>query len=106
MQQVADEITATGGVAEAAELDALNLIAIERHLDVVIAKAGVPDIVLNAVSIRGNLQGTPLVEMSLEDFTAPVFDGHHDAFPDGHRGGAAHGPTRLGRYPDAVVIRC
>src|SRR5258708_7618936 len=54
VQQVADDINAIGGMADAAEVDALNAAAIERHLDLVIAKAGVPDIVLNAVSIRGH----------------------------------------------------
>jgi hypothetical protein len=39
VQQVADEIAATGGVAQAA-VDALDRAAIERHLDAVIARAG------------------------------------------------------------------
>jgi 3-oxoacyl-[acyl-carrier protein] reductase len=42
VQRVADEIAAAGGVAEAAEVDALDKAAIERHLDAVIAIAGVP----------------------------------------------------------------
>lgn len=75
VQRVADEIIATGGVAEAAEVDALDKAAIERHLDAVIARAGAPDIVLNAIGIRGDLQGTPLVDMTLENFTTPVLTG-------------------------------
>ncbi len=75
VQQVADEIAAAGGVAEAAEVDALDRAAIERHLDAVIAIAGVPDITFNAISIRGDLQGTPLVDMSLENLITPVLTG-------------------------------
>jgi len=75
VQQVADELVATGRVAEAAEVDALDRNAIERHLDAVAAKAGAPDIVFNAIGIRGDLQGTPLVDMSLENFTTPVLTG-------------------------------
>jgi NAD(P)-dependent dehydrogenase (short-subunit alcohol dehydrogenase family) len=75
VQRVGEEIVAAGGKAEAAEVDALDKFAIEQHLDAVIARAGVVDITFNAISIRGDLQGTPLVEMSLENFTTPVTTG-------------------------------
>lgn len=75
VRQVADEIVAVGGSAEAAEVDALDKTSIERHLDAVIAAAGVPDIVFNAIGIRGDLQGTALVDMSVEDFTTPALTG-------------------------------
>jgi 3-oxoacyl-[acyl-carrier protein] reductase len=75
VQQVADEIAAAGGVAEAAEVDALDKAAIERHLDAVVARAGSLDITFNAISIRGDLQGTPLVDMTLDNFTTPVVTG-------------------------------
>lgn len=75
MQQVADGILSTGGFAEAAKIDALDKAAVEDHLNAVIARAGVPDIVFNAISIRGDLQGTPLVEMTLENLLAPVRTG-------------------------------
>ena len=75
VRQLADDIVATGGVAEAAEVDALDRTAIERHLDAVVNSAGVPDIMFNAIGIRGDLQGTALVDMPLEDFTMPVLTG-------------------------------
>ena len=75
VQNLVDEINAAGGAAEAAEVDALDKAAIERHLDAVIARNGGIDISFNAISIRGDLQGTPLVEMSLDDFTTPVLTG-------------------------------
>jgi NAD(P)-dependent dehydrogenase (short-subunit alcohol dehydrogenase family) len=75
LQEVADAIIASGGKAEAAEVDALDGEAIARHLDAVAGKAGGIDVSFNAISIRGDLQGTPLVEMSLDNFTAPVVTG-------------------------------
>lgn len=75
VQRVTDEIIAAGGVAEAAEVDALDKTAIERHLDAVIARAGALDVVVNAIGIRGDLQGTSLVDMTLENFTTPVLTG-------------------------------
>ena len=58
LQQVADEIAAAGGAAEIAQVDALDVEAVERHLADVIAKAGRIDIGFNAIWIRGDLQGT------------------------------------------------
>lgn len=75
LQAVADEIVAAGGAAEVAEVDALDKAAVERHLAGVAAADGGIDISFNAVWIRGDLQGTPLTEMSLEDFTTPVVTG-------------------------------
>lgn len=75
LQSVAEEIVAAGGAAETAEVDALDKAAIERHLDTVVADSGAIDISFNAVWIRGDLQGTPLVEMTLENFTTPVMVG-------------------------------
>lgn len=75
LRKLAEEITAAGGVAEAAEVDALDKAAIERHLDAVIGKAGGVDISFNAIGIRGDLQGTSLVDMTLDNFTTPVLTG-------------------------------
>lgn len=38
-------------------------------------EAGGIDVSFNAISIRGDLQGTPLVDMSPEDFTFPILTG-------------------------------
>jgi 3-oxoacyl-[acyl-carrier protein] reductase len=75
VEKVAAEISAGDGVAKAAEVDALDRAAVERHLDAVIASAGNVDVSFNAISIRGDLQGTPLVEMTLDNFTTPVTTG-------------------------------
>jgi 3-oxoacyl-[acyl-carrier protein] reductase len=75
LQPVVDAIAAAGGTAEAAEVDALDKVAIDRHLDAVITKTGAVDVSFNAISIRGDLQGTPLVDMTLDNFTTPVITG-------------------------------
>ena len=75
LDAVAEEISAAGGAAEAAQVDALDRPAIEQHLDAIVRKAGRIDVSFNAIWIRGDLQGTPLIEMTSEDFTLPVLTG-------------------------------
>jgi NAD(P)-dependent dehydrogenase (short-subunit alcohol dehydrogenase family) len=75
LDTVAEEIAVAGGAAEAALVDALDPQAIERHLADIVRKAGRIDISFNAIWIRGDLQGTPLVQMSSEDFTLPILTG-------------------------------
>ncbi len=75
LEAVAEGITAAGGVAEAAQVDALDPEPIEQHLDAVVQKAGHIDISFNAIGIRGDLQGTPLIQMSWENYTLPVLTG-------------------------------
>jgi NAD(P)-dependent dehydrogenase (short-subunit alcohol dehydrogenase family) len=70
---VAKEITEAGGVAEAAVVDALDEQAIERHADAVMREAGGIDISFNAMGIaQEGIQGTPLVELSSDNFNLPV----------------------------------
>ena len=71
MQRVAQDIAASGGRAEAAQLDALDPAAVERHADDVAARAGGIDIALNALGIV-HVQGTPFAELSLEDYAHPI----------------------------------
>jgi 3-oxoacyl-[acyl-carrier protein] reductase len=72
---VAKEIATEGGIAEAAQVDALDPQAVEQHLDAIAQKAGRIDISFNAIWIRGDLQGTPLIQMPWEDVTTPVLTG-------------------------------
>ena len=71
LDAVAREIAAAGGVAETAELDALDEQAVERHADAVAARAGGIDIALNAVGLR-HVQGPPFAELSFEDYAHPI----------------------------------
>jgi NAD(P)-dependent dehydrogenase (short-subunit alcohol dehydrogenase family) len=54
-------------MAEAAEVDALDEKAVDKHADAVAAKAGGIDIALNAVGIL-HVQGTPFAELSFQDY--------------------------------------
>jgi NAD(P)-dependent dehydrogenase (short-subunit alcohol dehydrogenase family) len=71
LEKVASDISAAGGNAETAEVDALDEKAVERHADAVAAKAGGIDIMLNAVGIL-HVQGTPFAELSFQDFAHPI----------------------------------
>ena len=75
LEALAEEISVAGGAAEAAHVDALDPQAIEQHLDAIVKKAGSIDISFNAIGIRGDLQGTPLIQMPYEDFTLPILTG-------------------------------
>lgn len=70
LQAVAADIRAAGGQAETASLDALDEQAVEAHAEAV-AAAGSLDISMNLIPF-GDVQGTPLADMRLEDFRRPV----------------------------------
>jgi NAD(P)-dependent dehydrogenase (short-subunit alcohol dehydrogenase family) len=72
VEAVAKDIVAAGGSAEAAEVDALDERAIDKHLQSVIDKAGRIDISFNAIAIPdAKLLGIPLVELDAELFDLP-----------------------------------
>ncbi|QRP44855.1 SDR family NAD(P)-dependent oxidoreductase [Amycolatopsis sp. FDAARGOS 1241] len=71
LEKVADDIRAAGGRAEVAELDALDEQAVDAHADAVVAAGGSLDVSVNVIS-HGDVQGTPLLEMSLADYEQPV----------------------------------
>ena len=73
VEGVANDIVSAGGSAEAAEVDALDEHAVDRHLQSVIDKAGRLDISFNAVGISNtNIVGVPLVELDVELFSLPL----------------------------------
>src|SRR5262245_46974381 len=72
LAQVASEIQSGGGSADTAIVDAADSPSIERHLDAVVANHGSIDISMNATSLHGELQGTPLREMPVGDFPLPA----------------------------------
>jgi 3-oxoacyl-[acyl-carrier protein] reductase len=71
LDAVASEIRAAGGIAETAEVDALDADAVNAHADAVAARAGSIDVSFNLIT-HGDVQGTPMVEMSVEDYLQPV----------------------------------
>ena len=73
VEALAQEIVSAGGSAAAAEVDALNEPAVDRHLQSVIDKAGRVDIAFNAIGMPGTkILGVPLVEMGVEQFSLPI----------------------------------
>ena len=73
VEAVAKDISAAGGVAEAAQVDASDKAAVEDHIAAVADKAGKIDISFNAIGIpQTGVQGIPLVELSPDGFTDPV----------------------------------
>ena len=75
LEAVAEEIRAAGGIAETAEVDALDERAIDAHADTV----GAIDISFNLIS-HGDVQGTPMVEMAVDDYLRPVVNGVRTTF--------------------------
>jgi len=71
VQKVADEILASGGAAEADQVDALDEKAINSHLNKIVQQAGKVDISFNATGVKV-VQNIPLVDMMLDDFIRPI----------------------------------
>ena len=71
LEEVAADIRAHGGMAEAAQVDAMDKAAVDAHADRVVAAAGSIDVSFNAVAVPA-VQGVALTEMSVEDFLAPI----------------------------------
>ena len=73
VEAVAKDIVSAGGQAEAAEVDALDEQAVNKHLQSVIDKADRVDISFNAVGIPGTkILGVPLVELDVDHFSLPI----------------------------------
>ena len=68
LERVADDILEAGGRVEVWTLDASRPDDVDAHLDSV----GRIDVTLNATSLHGELQGTPLREMDMEHFVLPT----------------------------------
>ena len=79
LEVVANAITASGGAAEIAVLDALEERAVDEHVRAVVAKAGSVDVSFNLIS-RGDVQGTPLVDMAADDLLRAVVTGLRSNF--------------------------
>jgi NAD(P)-dependent dehydrogenase (short-subunit alcohol dehydrogenase family) len=73
VEAVAADVIGLGGVAEAAQVDALDEQAVEKYVGAVAEKAGTIDISFCAISIAKSLTNrAPLVELSAEHFALPI----------------------------------
>ena len=79
LDRVAEGILADGGQADVAEVDALDERAVREHADAVAATGGSLDISFSLISM-GDVQGTPLAELSLADFERPVLTALRSTF--------------------------
>ena len=71
LEEIAEAIRSAGGTAETAEVDALDEQAVDQHADAVAGDAGGIDISFNLIT-HPFTHGTPLAEMAVDDFMAPV----------------------------------
>jgi NAD(P)-dependent dehydrogenase (short-subunit alcohol dehydrogenase family) len=71
LEALAAELREVGGAATVTALDALDEESVERHADEVVAGSGSLDVSLNVIS-HGEVFGTSLAEIALEDFERPV----------------------------------
>jgi NAD(P)-dependent dehydrogenase (short-subunit alcohol dehydrogenase family) len=73
VEAVAADVIGRGGVAEAAQVDALDERAVEEYVGAVAAKAGAIDISFSAIGISSQLpRRAPLLELSAEQFALPI----------------------------------
>jgi len=73
VKALASEIIGGGGVAEAAQVDALDERAVENYVASVAEKTGSIDISFSAISVAKALQDkAALVELSAQDFVLPI----------------------------------
>jgi NAD(P)-dependent dehydrogenase (short-subunit alcohol dehydrogenase family) len=72
VEAVAADIIGRGGVAEAAEVDALDERAVDRYVGAVVEKTGAIDVSFSAIALPTAVPKSPLVELSAEHFALPI----------------------------------
>lgn len=73
LDQVAEQITADGGSATTAQVDAMDRAAVEAHAAEVVETADGIDISFNAIGIN-DVQNVALVDIELDDFMRPIVE--------------------------------
>jgi 3-oxoacyl-[acyl-carrier protein] reductase len=71
LDAVADEIRTAAGDVHTTTVDALDPTSVQAHADQVAADAGHIDICFNLIG-HGDVQGTPMIDMTVDDFARPV----------------------------------
>ena len=90
VEVVAQDIVSARGTAEAAEVDALDEQAVDRHL-----QAGRVDISFNAVGIPDTkILGVPMVDLGVEQFSRPIATYTTTYFLTARLAAEAHDPER------------
>ena len=76
---MARDVASGGGSAEVAVVDALDERAVDEHVRGVASRAGSVDVSFNLIT-RGDVQGTPLVDMTTDDLLRAVVTGLRSSF--------------------------
>ena len=71
LDKVAQEIREAGGVAETAQVDALDERSVDEHADALARRLGSIDVSFNAIG-SGDIHGIPMLQMPFEDFVSPI----------------------------------
>jgi 3-oxoacyl-[acyl-carrier protein] reductase len=71
LDAVADDLRSGGADVQTHVVDALDAVAVRRHADHVAAEAGRIDVCFNLIG-HGDVHGTPLIDMDVEDFARPI----------------------------------
>ena len=79
LDAVAQDIRSAGGAVEVTVVDALDEQAVDAHVRAVAAEAGSVDVSFNLIT-RGDVQGTPLVDMTTDDLLRAVVTGLQSSF--------------------------
>lgn len=102
LQEVADGITAAGGKAETAVVDATDRAQVDAHAEAVASRHGGIDISFNLIGY-GDVQGEPLSEMAADRFFLPIDTAMRAQF---HTGTAAARHMREGGVILALTANC
>jgi len=73
LDALAERIRAAGGRAETQRVDALSESDVNACVQRVVERTGRLDISFNVIGV-GDVQGTPLAQMKLSDYQAPIFN--------------------------------
>jgi 3-oxoacyl-[acyl-carrier protein] reductase len=71
LERVASDLRSGGADVHAQVVDALDAAAVRRHADRVAAEGGRIDVSFNLIG-HGDVHGTPLIDMDVEDFARPI----------------------------------
>ncbi|WP_341677449.1 SDR family oxidoreductase [Niveibacterium sp. SC-1] len=74
IEEIATVITAHGGSAEAAPVDALDEAAVDEHMEATLRRTGRIDISFNAITAvrQPGVQGIPISALPVDSFMAPI----------------------------------
>jgi 3-oxoacyl-[acyl-carrier protein] reductase len=71
LDEVAAEISAAGGEAETAQVDALDERSVDEHAEAMVGEAGSIDVSFNVIG-HGDVHGSPLIDMPYDEFARPI----------------------------------